>query len=123
MIISGADFMETFRSLYRDYGFNARGAFMMTMRTYRGGGYTKDAIYLQGLVEVLDYLATGKELQTLYLGKIAHEYIPLIEELRWRQVLETPTLVPRLFTMDASREKLKHLAQGLTVLDLNGEAR
>lgn len=122
MIISGADFMDTFRSLYRDYGFSARSAFMMTMRTYRGGGYTKDAIYLQGLVEVLDYLAKGKELQTLYLGKIAHEYIPLIEELRWRQVLEPLTLVPRLFTMDASQEKLKRLAQGLTVLDLNEES-
>jgi uncharacterized protein (TIGR02421 family) len=119
MIISGADFMETFGSLYRDYDFSARSAFMMTMRTYRGGGYTKDAVYLQGLVEVLDYLAKGKDLQTLYLGKIAHEYIPLIEELRWRQVLEAPSLVPRLFTMDASLEKLKRLAQGLTVLDLN----
>lgn len=121
MIASGADFMETFRCLHREYGFGGRSAFMMAMRTFRGGGYTKDAIYLQGLVEVLDYLAKGKELQTLYLGKIAREYIPLIEELSWRQVLQAPTLVPRLFTSPQSQEKLKRLAQGLTVMNLTEE--
>lgn len=118
MITEGADFIEAFQSLYRQYGFSARSAFMMTMRTFRGGGYTKDAVYLQGLVKVLNYLAEGNELQPLYLGKIAHEYLPLVEELRWRQVLKPSTLVPRLFTMTENRVKLERLAQGLTVLDL-----
>jgi uncharacterized protein (TIGR02421 family) len=118
MIIDGADFIETFQSLHQQYGFSARAAFMMTMRTFRGGGYTKDAIYLQGLVEILDYLAKGKDLQSLYLGKVAHEYLPLVEELRWRQILLAPTLVPRLFTMPEVEEKVAQLAKGLTVLDL-----
>jgi uncharacterized protein (TIGR02421 family) len=121
MITEGADFMETFRSLHGLYGFSAQGAFMMTMRTFRGGGYTKDAVYLQGLVEVLDYLATGKELLPLYLGKIAHEFLPLIEELRWRQVLQKSLLVPRLFALSATQEKIERLARGLTVLDLSEE--
>ncbi len=121
MITEGADFMETFRSLHGLYGFSAQGAFMMTMRTFRGGGYTKDAVYLQGLVEVLDYLATGKELLPLYLGKIAHEFLPQIEELRWRQVLQKSLLVPRLFALSATQEKIERLARGLTVLDLSEE--
>jgi len=118
MVTEGADFIETFQDLHRQYGFSAKGAFMMTMRTFRGGGYTKDAVYLKGLVEILEYLAKGKELRSLYLGKVAHEYLPLIEELRWRQVLKPPTLVPRLFTMDQTQQKLEQLAQGLTVMDL-----
>jgi uncharacterized protein (TIGR02421 family) len=121
MITTGADFIETFRSLHRQYGFDAREAFMMTMRTFRGGGYTKDAVYLQGLVEVLDYLATGKELLPLYLGKIAHEFLPLVEELRWRQVLRSSPLVPRLFELAGALEKIERLAGGMTVLDLSEE--
>jgi uncharacterized protein (TIGR02421 family) len=117
-VTEGADFIETFQDLHRQYGFSAKGAFMMTMRTFRGGGYTKDAVYLKGLVEILEYLAKGKELPPLYLGKVAHEYLHLIEELRWRKVLKPPTLVPRLFTMAQTQQKLNKLAQGLTVMDL-----
>lgn len=121
MIVDGADFMETFGSLHQEVGFGAYAAFMMTMRTFRGGGYTKDGIYLQGLVDVLAYLANGNDLRTLYLGKIAHEYIPLIEELRWRHILKEPTLVPRLFTLAESQERLKRLAQGRSVMDLTAQ--
>ena len=121
MIVDGADFMETFGSLHQEVGFGAYAAFMMTMRTFRGGGYTKDGIYLQGLVDVLAYLANGNDLRTLYLGKIAHEYIPLIEELRWRHILKEPTLVPRLFTLAESQERLKRLAQGCSVMDLTAQ--
>jgi len=122
MIVDGADFMETFDSLHQEVGFGAYAAFMMTMRTFRGGGYTKDGIYLQGLVDVLAYLAEGNDLRTLYLGKIAHEYIPLIEELRWRHVLKEATLVPRLFALAESQERLERLAQGCSVLDLAEQA-
>jgi uncharacterized protein (TIGR02421 family) len=122
MIVDGADFTETFRCLHQETGFGGYAAFMMTMRTFRGGGYTKDGVYLQGLVDVLEYLAGGNDLRTLYLGKIAHEYIPLVEELRWRQVLRAPTLLPRLFTLPETQEKLERLAEGCTVLDLMMES-
>ena len=118
MITEGADFVDTFRSLHRLHGFYAEDAFMMTMRVYRGGGYTKDAVYLQGLVQILDYLANGKDLKLLYLGKIAHEYLPLVEELRWRQVLRESVLLPRLFSLRPALNRLERLCRGMTVLDL-----
>ncbi len=121
-ISDGAGFIDTFRELHQHYGFDARAAFMMTMRTFRGGGYTKDAIYLQGLVALLEYLGQGHDLELLYLGKIAQAQLPFVEELRWRQVLKPPALLPRLLSQPDSGTRRARLAQGLTVMDMLREA-
>ncbi len=49
-MIDGATFVDTFRELDGLYGFDRRTAFTIAMRIYRGGGLTKDAVYLRGLV-------------------------------------------------------------------------
>ena len=41
------------------------------MRIYRGGGLTKDAVYLRGLLQILRYLREGGELEPLFVGKVA----------------------------------------------------
>ena len=121
-VIAGADFMETYRLLNREHGFGSKAAFMMSMRTHRGGGYTKDAVYLRGLVDLLARLGQGEELKPMYVGKIAIEYLSLVEELNWRQVLEKAPLVPRLFSMPEAQERIARLGQGLTVPELLEEA-
>jgi len=118
LITDGASFIETFRTLHHEQGFGPKASFMMTMRTFRGGGYTKDAIYLQGLTKLLDYLAQGNSIEPLYLGKIAHEQIPLIDELRWRHVLKAPRLLPRFFDFPKTKDRLTKLANGMTVREL-----
>jgi uncharacterized protein (TIGR02421 family) len=40
MMLQGATFVETFRALTREFGFNQRIAYTITMRVYRGGGFT-----------------------------------------------------------------------------------
>ena len=67
----GASFIETFRRLEADYDFEQRTAYRITMRLYRGGGLTKDAVYLRGLISVLDYLSKGGDMESLLVGKIA----------------------------------------------------
>jgi hypothetical protein len=47
----GATFVETFRRLHQDHGFGAYTAFGITARVFEGGGFTRDMIYLRGLVE------------------------------------------------------------------------
>ena len=118
MISSGADFIETFRALHRDHGFSAKAAFMITMRTFRGGGYTKDAIYLRGLVELLDYLAAGGDLASLWLGKLSLDALPLVTELRWREILQPPALLPRFFQQPDTALRLERVRQGAGVIDL-----
>jgi uncharacterized protein (TIGR02421 family) len=57
-MVAGEDFAEVHGCLV-DFGFSASSAFSTTMRAFRGGGLTKDAIYLRGLLDIVDYLATG----------------------------------------------------------------
>lgn len=117
-ITDGADFCETFKIINREYGFDHRNAFYISMRVFRGGGFTKDIVYLKGLIEILKYLALGKELEPLYLGKISHEHLSLIQELQWRKVLQPPSLRPRFLDTLFAKSRLKKLQQGLTVLNL-----
>ena len=53
------------------HGFEKRTAFSIALRVYRGGGLTKDVVYLRGLCQVLEYLKSGGDLELLFVGKIA----------------------------------------------------
>jgi uncharacterized protein (TIGR02421 family) len=117
-MVHGASFNETFRLLDQDYGFSQRTAYTVTMRVYRGGGLTKDAVYLRGLIEVLDYFKDGGDLAPLFVGKIALEHIPLIRELLLRKVLQPPMLRPRFLDGKEVEPRLQKLRQGVALLDL-----
>jgi uncharacterized protein (TIGR02421 family) len=117
-LLQGASFVETFRRLDREYDFSQRVAYTITMRIYRGGGLTKDAVYLRGLVEVLMYLAKGGQLEPLFVGKIASDHIGLIRELLHRKVIQPPALRPRYLQLPGVSERLEKLSHGMTVLDL-----
>lgn len=117
-MLDGATFIETFRRLDRDYDFSQRVAYTITMRIYRGGGLTKDAVYLRGLVEVLQYIANGGELEPLFVGKIAGEHIGLVRELLHRKVIQPPALRPRYLQMPSVLQRLEKLKDGMSVLDL-----
>ena len=116
--IEGASFAETFRELDRAYDFQQRMAYNITMRVYRGGGLTKDAIYLRGLSLLLRYLSNGGDLDTLFVGKIAATHVPIVKELQWRQVLASPPLRPRYMTDPAALEKLAGVRNTSSPFDL-----
>ena len=121
MMIDGVGFVDCFQRLVDQYYFPPRAAFSTTMRVFRGGGLTKDAVYLRGLVQTLQYFADGGGLDPLLIGKIAAEHIPMIRELQWRQVLTEPTLRPRYLSDPESVARLGQLRSGVTVLDLLGQ--
>ncbi|UCF37661.1 MAG: flavohemoglobin expression-modulating QEGLA motif protein [Acidobacteriota bacterium] len=117
-LLDGADFIETFRELNIRFGFSQRAAFLVTVRIYRGGGFTKDAVYLRGLVALLKYLGEGGEIAPLYIGKIAAEHLPLIQELRWRGILKPPPLKPRYLGGELAQRRLEELKKNVSVLNL-----
>jgi uncharacterized protein (TIGR02421 family) len=121
-IEKGADFIETFNAMHNHYGFNRQTAFTISMRIYRGGGYTKDIVYLRGLMVLLKHLAEGQELEPLLLGKISHEYIHLVEELNWRKILKPGPLRPRYIDNPLAQQRLIQLRKGISVLDLTTAA-
>jgi uncharacterized protein (TIGR02421 family) len=118
LLVRGASFVELFRELRHDHGFGRQTAFTITMRVYRGGGFTKDAVYLRGLRNLLNYLKEGGAIEPLFVGKINFPHVPLIQELQWRQTLRPAPLFPRYLSSAQSRERLERLRNGLSVLDL-----
>jgi uncharacterized protein (TIGR02421 family) len=117
-LLENTSFIDTYKELVNRYGFAQRVAFVVTLRIYRGGGLTKDAVYLRGLVEVLAYLKHGGALEPLFVGKITTNDMPLIRELRWREVLRPAPLKPRYLELPQAAEKLARLRNGASVLDL-----
>ena len=119
LLCEGMSFQETFEALTETYSFGAKSAFTITTRVFRGGGLTKDAVYLRGLIEVFDYLHGDGPLEPLFIGKIAAEHIPLIEELQHRQILKKPPLWPRWLEEPEAKRRLKEIREKkLTLLDL-----
>jgi uncharacterized protein (TIGR02421 family) len=118
MMLDGADFVQTFLALDRDWEFDQKTAFTVTARVFRGGGLTKDAIYLRGLIGILSHLATGGSLDELHIGKMALHHRAIIRELLDRRVLHEPPLRPRHLDGPGSKERLRHLSRGLTIFDL-----
>jgi uncharacterized protein (TIGR02421 family) len=120
-VVDGADFLETFRLLCR-YGFHRKTAFDVTMRVHRGGGLTKDSIYLRGLKEILEFLREGGEFERLFMGKLATRHLPVIEELESRQIVTPPRLLPRYLSRPECRARLEGLRTGVEIhklLDLD----
>ena len=118
LMIDGATFVDTFRELDHTHGFAQRTAFVIAMRTFRGGGLTKDVVYLRGLKQILDYLANGGRLKPLFVGKIGAQHIPVIRELQWRGVLKPPPLLPRYMDNPEALDRLEKVRGGLTVAEL-----
>jgi uncharacterized protein (TIGR02421 family) len=116
-LIAGADFIETFRMLHQDYGFKQKTAFNISMRVHRGGGYTKDAIYLKGLLEVLEHVKEGGDLEMLYAGKFALEHVPLIHELMHLGIVKKPFL-PAYLSTEIAKEKIQEIKKGIQLKEL-----
>jgi uncharacterized protein (TIGR02421 family) len=117
-MLDGSSFIDTFRMLDRSFEFSQRTAYTITMRVYRGGGLTKDAVYLRGLLQILRYLREGGDLEPLFIGKVAAAHLPLIAELAMRGIIKPPALRPRYLESPDAQQKINRLRGGMTVLEL-----
>jgi hypothetical protein len=120
-MVNGADFIETFRLLTDNYQFEAKTAYFITMRVFRGGGLTKDAVYLTGLINLLKYLQNGGNLELLYSGKFHLKHIPVIQELMHRKILRKPFLGHYFGTESAQNQikKLQHITDLTQLINSN----
>ena len=116
--LDGATFVDTFRSISGEFGFDRKTAFTLVMRIFRSGGFTKDMVYLRGIVALLDYLKEGGSLEPLFVGKIGASHIPVVRELQLREVLNPPPLTPRYMESEDSRRRLDRAHAGIDVFDM-----
>lgn len=72
-LIKGYDFKGTFDLLYSQYKLDKQTAWQITLRVHRGGGFTKDYLYLTGLKKIYDHYHQGADLNPLLTGKVTLE--------------------------------------------------
>ena len=81
-LAKGYSFSDTFDLLFNQYKVNRDKAFAITLRVHRGGGFTKDWLYLSGIQKVYNYAQEGRDLDVLLTGKVSLEHIPVIKKLQ-----------------------------------------
>lgn len=89
-LAKGYSFSKTFRLLHNTHDLNREDAFYITVRAHRGGGFTKDYLYLSGLKKVYNYYKEGKDLGILLTGKVSLDYSDDIQFLLDRQYATKP---------------------------------
>ena len=117
-MLTGAGFLEIFESLRAEHRMPSRTAWSVAIRVVVGGGSVKDAIYLRGITRILEALAEGSRLDVLFVGKLALDHIPLIQDLLDRDVLKEPWVRPRWLDVPGAKERLDRLRAGASVTDL-----
>lgn len=80
-LIKGSSFSDTFDMIHNQYKLNKSDAFTITMRAHRGGGFTKDRLYLSGLRKIYKRYKKGVSMDTLLTGKVNMEYEQGIQHL------------------------------------------
>lgn len=90
----GYSFADTFHLLHNQYKLNRDKAFTITLRVHRGGGFTKDHLYLSGLIAIYKYANNGLDLGLLLTGKVAQPYASTIQKMQDMQL----AVAPKYFT-------------------------
>ena len=103
-MVNGHDFCETFSYLKNISRLSDERVFYLTARAFRGGGFTKDYLYLRGFREVLKYFGAGNRLEWLLVGKTSVHYAELIHELIDRKILLPPRYVTKAFVSPVTQD-------------------
>jgi len=92
-MLNQGDFRHTYSFLLEEHHLPQEEAFKLAVRVHRGGGFTKDYLYLNGVSLALDLYRT-QDIKNLYIGKTGFEYLPIINELVARQLVTAPHYYP-----------------------------
>ncbi len=93
-MIEGLSFSDVYNVLTRENGIDGGEAFEICVRVFRGGGFTKDWLYLADLERIFRYWAEGRDMRLLLLGKISLEIVDQVKELLERGLLEPARYLP-----------------------------
>ncbi len=80
-LIKGYTFADTFDLINGQYKLNRDDAFTITLRAHRGGGFTKDRLYLSGLRKIYKRYLKEESMDNLLTGKVALEQEETIKYL------------------------------------------
>ncbi|WP_158224597.1 flavohemoglobin expression-modulating QEGLA motif protein [Agaribacterium haliotis] len=92
-MLKHGDFRHTWAYLVEEQRMAHDEAWTLAVRVHRGGGFTKDYLYLNGVSQALA-LHSQRDIRNLYVGKTGFAYLDVIDELVERQVVSAPTYYP-----------------------------
>ena len=94
---NGADFKTGFSILINDYNVEKDAAYKIITRVYRGGGFTKDYLYLNGFSKLFKFWQDGNDLTPLLVGKTSIGFYNTIVEMMDRNIVEKPKFITKSF--------------------------
>lgn len=86
-------FRKTFEKL-KSYNFSDEQAWNLTLRAFRGGGYIRDHVYLEGYIQVKDFAQKKGDFKALYVGKIGIKDLTLVKDLLKKGILREAKYIP-----------------------------
>ena len=93
MMVVGLDFKAVYHELVNTYYIPEDTAFTVTTRIFRGGGFTKDHLYLKGFIHLLHYYNEGNSIEPLLIGKNCIRYVELYKEMIARKLALPPKYI------------------------------
>lgn len=93
MMCSGADFKEVYHYIIDEYKEDKKETFNLVARVFRGGGFTKDYLYLAGFAQIHKLWKKGYDLTPLLIGKTSLKYYNTIVEMTERGFLTPPKYI------------------------------
>ena len=106
------DFVKTFHTLVSEFELDRDFAFTLTTRVYRGGGFTKDYLYLSGFRDIVE-LAKTQPLDNLLVGKTGLLDFAITNEVVERGLVNKPTPLFDLSYRSSGNDVLDFIVQSV----------
>ena len=97
LMCNGADFKECFNAIVQDYKIETNRAYNLVTRVYRGGGFTKDYLYLSGFSRLFKFWQEDNDLTPLLVGKTSISFYNTIVEMIDRNLIVKPQYITNSF--------------------------
>ena len=105
MMCNGANFVDCFEFLNIQHKVEPKDAYTIVTRIFRGGGFTKDYLYLNGFVQIMKMWNKGVDFKPLLVGKTSLEFYDTLSEMMERDMIQTPKFVTKCFQNPLSRRQ------------------
>lgn len=113
-VVKGESFPETYELLTRELGMDENLSFNLSTRVHRGGGFTKEHLYLEGFKQIINLHKSGKSLDNLLIGKTSLAYKDTIDEMVERGLVSKPKYLTEPFNNpEKINPSLQYILSGL----------
>lgn len=106
-MISDKNFKQTFLLLKEQHNAPSDQAFTITARVYRGGGFTKDYLYLQGFHQMLNAYEQRADFNNLLSGKVSLDCLSVVSNLVAKGLLLPPQWISPAIAAPTANDSIK----------------